>query len=238
MIRWLALLVVLATISLEGQQYYRAGGGGSAATITPGILTGTDAVNFGIDQVGTDNPADRVNFTGDLASDSFHFVDGLSTDSTLRVYFNSTIQWNSNGSLRVNHGITDLFMQIADNGANNADSLAFRRATESTTTTKTMSTQESNFVYICSDADGSIYTLPNDPTLRGSFWTVMVGVTQTTNSCRINPPAGETLRYNNAACSSLTATARDATIDVMVTTAGAGGIFTALRPTGTWTCNP
>lgn len=229
----------LATDSNGALLVVGAGGGEvNASDVTPGAFTGTDTTNFSMVQVGTDNPGDRVNFTGSLGSDSYHFVDGLSTDSTLRIYFNSTIQYQSSGSIRANHGLTDLFILFAGNGFNESDSISFRNATNSVTGSKAVGLTESNFTYITGDTDGQTFTLPNDPAVLGLFWKFIVTQTQASNSMSIAPNTGETLRDGTSDCSTLTATAIGSVVEIQVTATGSGGHFTVVDKLGTWTCNP
>lgn len=220
---------------------------GIAFTATPSILTcigGTAVVTWtsgGVAAAGNFLFAVGAGNTLTLTADgneNIVFTNGLRTNSTLRIGNDSTIQWNSNGSLRVNHGIPNLFLWVGDNGGNNSDSLGFRRPTEAVTGSKTIATFESNFTFVTGDTDGQTFTLPDNPNARGHNWRFLVTQTQTSNSMSIAPPSGETLRDGISSCTTFTATTAGASADVEVSGSGAGGHFTVVSKTAGWTCVP
>lgn len=216
-----------------------------ASSVTPGTFdgsytfdaTGCTANCLVFDTTGDGGNDGSIVFNAD-GNESVVFTNGACFNSTIRIGFNSTIQVNSNGSLRFNHSQSDLFLMIADNGANNNDSVSFRNPTASVTAARPVLTTESNFSFRTGDTDGQTFTLPNDPTLAGLYWRLIVTQTQASNSMSIAPPAGETLRDGTSNCSTLTATEIGAVVVIEVTATGNGGHFTVVDKLGTWTCNP
>lgn len=112
---------------------------------------------------------------------------------------------------------------------------------ETVSTTKTPvcggASSESGETYRnANDVDGQSVTLPNDPS---DFCEYGFGLTSTdtSNNFAIAPSAGETLFDGASQCStSITATAKGATLHIKAYSTGSGGVWLVIAKTGTWTC--
>jgi hypothetical protein len=120
--------------------------------------------------------------------------------------------------------------------------LGLRRAVESVTTTKTPTATgqsgECNELYISGDVDGQTITLPNDPTIAGCTFTVVVDRAQTSNNTALAPGSGESLIYAGSSyTTSCTATAIGSSITVVNVGTGSGAKWAVIAAIGTWTCS-
>ncbi len=108
--------------------------------------------------------------------------------------------------------------------------------TEVVTTTKNPTIAESGECYTnTGDADGSTFSLPNDPTI-GSRYCFMSTVAQTMT---ISPNTGETIRYDGSTCSTVTlGAAIGESAELRAATGGSGAMWILYTNTGGAVCNP
>ena len=108
--------------------------------------------------------------------------------------------------------------------------------TEVVTTTKNPSTAESGECYTnTGDADGTAFTLPNDPSI-GSKYCFMSTVAQTMT---ISPNTGETVRYDGSTCATVTlGAAIGESAELRAATGGSGAMWILYTNTGGAVCNP
>lgn len=99
------------------------------------------------------------------------------------------------------------------------------------TITASPTTANGNTIYTnTGDSDGSIISLPNDPTAGTTFW-VAVDAAQTIT---INPAAGESIYLAGVAYStSISSSTVGSMVKLTAITGGSGGKWVALA-TGTW----
>ncbi len=107
--------------------------------------------------------------------------------------------------------------------------------TEVVTTTKNPSTAESGECYTnTGDADGTAFTLPNDPSI-GSKYCFMSTVAQTMT---ISPNTGETIRYDGSTCATVTlGAAIGESAELRAATGGSGAMWILYMNTGGAVCN-
>lgn len=168
-----------------------------------------------------------------FANDSF--VAGAATP-TSGYYFRG----NASGDvLYTSSTAFDRSTLLANNGATNRSlAFSFANATRAITTSTSGDELRSGTIYTTGDADGSSYTLPNDPVVSGLWYGFMVTQTQTSNNLSVAPSAGETLyNTNGSTCSSLTATAIGAYLEVHLGTTGSGGRW-VITDNNAFTCVP
>lgn len=110
------------------------------------------------------------------------------------------------------------------------------REVEVVTGTKTTTLAESGEVYTnTGDADGSTYTLLNDPTI-GVQWTFVAMEAQTMT---ISPSTGETIEADGSVCADVRiGAAVGESLTLIAAEGGAGGVFTPIASHGGFTCTP
>lgn len=113
-----------------------------------------------------------------------------------------------------------------------------RRVVTDVTTTAAPAAADAGGIYRSGDADGSTVTLPNDPTVTGLLYRVVVDTTQSSNTVTVAPSSGESLYYAGATyTTSCTSTQIGASLTIVNTTTGSGAKWIILNLTGSWSCS-